>query len=224
MQYIFQVGAESQTRFPSGSGLTAAACQSKLALVVSMHIRNTGELLSRLLPRLRRARTPGRRTEFILKRRHSTCPPVWLTGPKPFPAATAPSSNTSTAWRPPSTCPSHRYRGSPQFTSTALVAPSADATTIVVFSPRFRSFPPQLHTSGKPKAQSPARGPSTGSARPPRTSRRRPRAILRQRPGRTDSARPPRPAARPFYPLPSSRPASSPAPPSPPFAEPASSR
>lgn len=179
MRYIFRVGTESQTRFPSGSGLTAAACQSKLALVVSMHIRNAGELLSRLLPRLHRARTPGRRTGSILKRRHSTCPPVWLTGPESLSAATPPSSNTSTAWWPPSTCPNHKYRGSPKFTSTALVAPSADATTIAVFSLWFRSFPPQLHTSGKPKAQSPARGPSTGSARPPRTSRRRPRAILR---------------------------------------------
>lgn len=116
----------------SGSGLTAAACQSKLALVVSMRIRNTGESLSRPFPRLQRTRRcRGRTSHSDLKRRTSKCTPspyrVASGLPPHLPAATLVSDAPPCTRWPPHYIHRHRYTFGT--ISTPSVAPSLHVTT-----------------------------------------------------------------------------------------------
>ena len=117
----------------SGSGLTAAACQSNLALVVSMRDRNTGESLSRPFPRLQRTRRcRGRTSHPDLKRRDFSQSASGLP-PSLLPAAT-PVSNTPTCRRRP---PSYLHRHRDTFTtSTPSVAPSLHVATLSIFLQR----------------------------------------------------------------------------------------
>jgi hypothetical protein len=112
----------------SGTGLTTAACQSKLALVVSMHIRNAGESFPRPFPRLYCDRRFGRRTSNsdVKCRTHSTCtsPFVWrpAIGLLP-PAATFVSNPPPPAYRcGPSTI--LRYRDTSATPSVARATPT----------------------------------------------------------------------------------------------------
>ena len=151
----------TQTRHSfSGSGLTAAACQSKLALVVSMRIRNTGESLSRPFPRLQRTRRcRGRTSHSDVKRRTSKCTPSpWRTAsrlPPLLPAAT-PVSNAPTCWRFPSSR-IHRHRDTPVTTSTPPVTPSLDVPSVSILLRR--GLPTSLAPVRTAQAQSPRGAP-----------------------------------------------------------------
>jgi hypothetical protein len=162
----------------SGSGLTAAACQSKLALVVSMRIRNTGESLSRPFPRLQRTRRcRGRTSHSDVKRRASKCtsfPRRTASGLPPLlPAATS-ISNAPSCWRcPPSRV--HRYRDTSDITPTSLAATSLNVSSVSVLLRR--GLPTAFAPVHITQAQSP-RGPALATrasnvraaAQPVRTS------------------------------------------------------
>jgi hypothetical protein len=149
----------------SGSGLTAAACQSNLALVVSMRDRNTGESLSRPFPRLQRTRRcRGRTSHTDLKRRTSKCPPFPYRAasglpPSLLPAAT-PVSNTPTCRRRP---PSYLHRHRDTFTtSTPSVAPSLHVATLSIFLQRGlpTAAPANRRTQAQPPRRLATRSPS----------------------------------------------------------------
>lgn len=161
-----------------------------------MRSRHTGEILSRLRFRLRRARAARRGAHFYLKQPDTTCFPIvrFTRDPKPFPAATNASSNTpATPWSSPPAYSRYdsEYGYTPQCTSTSPPASPADghADTVAVWwirSPRL--------SAQRAQAKPACRRPAVGSPEPTRFAWRCWRIITR-RSRRVDSSRPPRATA-----------------------------
>ncbi len=139
------------------SRLGAAACQGKLALVVSMRIRNAGESLSRPLPRVQCTRRCRRRlSNHGLKRRTSKCtssPPRVANSLPIFPPAAPAFPSTPTCRRWPSYY-IHKYRDNTGTVSTIpYVAPPLHVTAISIFLRCELSA--TTSTDKHPQAQSP---------------------------------------------------------------------
>ena len=136
-----------------------------------MHNRNSGEVLSRLYPRLRRSRATGRRVQSVVGQRGKPpCTrPIWITRPEPLlTALSAPSDSPRSTWAasPPASAASNRYRGPPQPpTASYAAAPSATPSAVFVL---WRSGRPSSILSAWPQTFPSARRPPAGSAGPSR--------------------------------------------------------
>jgi hypothetical protein len=164
-----QLRSLTQTRhsffFLSGSGLIAAACQSNLALVVSMRICNTGESLSRPFPRLQRTRQRrGRASHSDFKRRTFQCPPFpyrTASGIPPLLPAATPVSDPSTCWR--RLAPYIHGHRDTFTTPNPSLAPSLHVATLSIVLQRGLSAAP---ANRRTQAQSPGRLAARSHSRP----------------------------------------------------------
>ena len=130
-----------------------------------MHIRNTGESLSRPFPRLQRTRQcRGRTSHSDLKRRTSKCPPSRAaSGLPPLLSAATPVSNTPTCWRWSPRYIIHRYRDIIGTISIPFAAPSLHVTKLSIFLRR--GLPASAPAVRQSQAQSPRRLAARSSSR-----------------------------------------------------------